>query len=482
MAQPGPAGGLAPAILLDRRRAAYRTIYERFRQAILAGNLVLGARLPSARTLAAQLGIARGTVDAAYELLANEGYVVTRGAAGTLVNPGLDRRALRALRGRDGRATAAPAAARTESSAQVLPFQMGLPALDAFPRKVWARLVARRGRALSSEVLSPGIGLPRLRREIATYLGVARGIVTTAENVVITGGFQGALGLIVHALLRRGDRVWLEEPGYRMTRLGLVGAGARPDYLPVDGGGIAVGEGVRRAAGARFAVVTPSHESPLGVTLSLARRLALLAWAGRMASWVIEDDYDGEFRYLGPPLPALKSLDGEGRVLYAGTFSKVLLPILRLGYLVVPDAEIGRFTETARLLAPAPALLVQEVVADFIADGHFAAHIRRMRLLYQERRAALAEALSASFGDRLAVALEAGGMHLLARPRRARSDTLLVAQAKAAGLAPSPLSPCYAGRTHQPGLLLGFTNTPVERAAADAERLLRAIAPSLRYR
>jgi GntR family transcriptional regulator/MocR family aminotransferase len=266
----------------------------------------------------------------------------------------------------------------------------------------------------------------------------------------------------------------MEEPGYFMTRRGLAAAGARPVFVPVDGEGIVVREGIRRAPSARLAVVTPSHQSPLGVTLSLARRLELLAWAGRTRAWIVEDDYDGEFRYRGPPLPALKSLDRDNRVLYAGTFSKVLLPSLRLGYLVVPDAEIPRFTEIARYLAPAPALLPQAVVAGFIADGHFVAHIRRMRALYGERRGALAEALAARFGERLRIELQAGGMHLLAWPTGKRRDTELVARAARAGLAPSALSSCAAGPC-PPGLLLGFANTPVERAAEDAARLWRAV-------
>ncbi len=466
-----------PAIALDRRRPAYREIYERFRQAILDGSLALGARLPSARSLAAQLGFARGTVDAAYGMLINEGYVLTRGAAGTVVDPSLDRRALGALRPRPS-APAAPEPAAPAPAGTALPFQMGLPALDAFPRKTWARLVARHGRAVPGDGLPEGAGLMALRREIATYLGVARGIATAADNIFVTGGFQGALGLVALALLRRGEPVWMEEPGYFMTRHGLIAAGARPAFVPVDDQGIVVRDGIRRAPRARLAVVTPSHQSPLGVTMSLARRLELLAWAGRTRAWIVEDDYDGEFRYRGAPLPALKSLDRDNRVLYAGTFSKVLLPGLRLGYLVVPDAEMARFAEIARYLAPAPALLPQAAVADFIAEGHFATHIRRMRALYGERRGALAAALTARFGDRLRIELQAGGMHLLAWPAGKRRDGELVARAARAGLAPSALSSCSGTGRQPPGLLLGFANTPVERAAEDAERLWRALTSS----
>ena len=357
----------APPIALDRRQPASREIYERFRQTILSGSLGLGAQLPSARTLAAQLGLARGTVDAAYGLLANEGYVVTRGAGGTVVDPALDRHALTRLRAPPTAAPAAQAAAAAPADLP-LPFQMGMPALDAFPRKAWSRLVARHGRAAPEAALPEPAGLPRLRREIATYLGVARGVVTAPENILVTGGFQGALGLVALALLRPGERVWMEEPGYFMTRRGLLAAGARPVDVPVDADGLRVREGIRRAPRARLAVVTPSHQSPLGVTLSLARRLELLSWARRSRGWILEDDYDGEFRYLGPPLPALRSLDREGRVLYAGTFSKVLLPSLRLGYLVVPDGELARFLEVAGHLAPAPASLLQSAVADFMAE------------------------------------------------------------------------------------------------------------------
>jgi GntR family transcriptional regulator/MocR family aminotransferase len=459
---------------LDGHDPAYREIYARFRQAILGGSLDLGARLPSARSLAAQLGVARGTVDAAYGMLASEGFVAGRGAAGTVVDPGLDRRALHALRGRAAPRAILPATRTPLPSLTVLPFQMGLPALDEFPRKPWARLIARHARAAPTDHLSDSAGSPRLRQEIATYLGVARGIATSAENVIVTAGFQGALGLVLHVLLRRGERVWMEEPGYFMTRHGLIAAGARPVFVPVDTEGIRVADGIRRAPAARLAVVTPSHQSPLGVTLSLVRRLELLAWARRARAWILEDDYDGEFRYRGPPLPALKSLDGDSRVLYAGTFSKVLLPSLRLGYLVVPDAAIERFARAARHLAPAPAPLLQAALADFIGTGDFASHIRRMRTLYAERRAALAAALANCFGDWLRIELQAGGMHLLAWPRVKERDTELVARAEVAGLAPRPLSHIAAGR--QPaGLLLGFANTPVERADEDAERLCRAL-------
>ncbi|HUN46172.1 MAG TPA: PLP-dependent aminotransferase family protein [Stellaceae bacterium] len=465
----------APAISLDRRHPAYREIYERFRQAILSGSLGRGARLPSARTLAAQLGLARGTVDAAYGLLANEGYVVTRGAAGTVVDPALDRRALSALGAPPAAVPAAPATTIAAAGGLPLPFQMGMPALDAFPRKAWSRLVARHGRAAPEAALPEPAGLPRLRREIATYLGVARGVVTAPENILVTGGFQGALGLVALALLRPGERVWMEEPGYFMTRRGLLAAGARPVDVPVDADGLRVREGIRRAPRARLAVVTPSHQSPLGVTLSLARRLELLSWARRSRGWILEDDYDGEFRYLGPPLPALRSLDREGRVLYAGTFSKVLLPSLRLGYLVVPDGELARFREVAGHLAPAPASLLQSAVADFMAEGQFARHIRRMRALYAERRAAVAAALGERFGPRLRIELQAGGMHLLAWPAGGRRDSELVARAEAAGLAPSALSQMSATTRQKPGLLLGFANTPAARAGEDARRLADAL-------
>ena len=466
----------AVAFALDRQSPVpvYRQLYERTRAAIASGQLPPDGRLPSARSLAAQLGAARGTVDAAYTMLAGEGWIVRRGPAGTVVAPQLHRelappRSDRAVR------PGAPSALAAE--APPLPLRMGIPALDAFPRKLWSRLVAREARALSLAAMAnpDPAGYGKLREAIAAYLAVGRGIPCTPRQVFVTAGYQGALSLIARALIAAGDAVWFEDPGYHLARQGLTAAGARLIPVPVDEEGMRVADGLACAPQARFVVVTPAHQCPLGVALSLPRRLALLSWAAEAGAWIIEDDYDGEFHYCGRPLPALKSLDHADVVLYAGSFSKVLFPALRMGYLVVPEELVERFADACRAFHAGNARLDQGVVARFMAEGHFARHLVRMRALYAARRAALASALAAAFGDRLRIGLQSGGMHLLARLPNGAPDTTLVGLAEMHGLAPAALSPLSVEHDCGPGLLLSFTNVPQERACQVAGALLHAI-------
>jgi GntR family transcriptional regulator / MocR family aminotransferase len=449
----------------------YLQIADRLRTAVAAGLLAPGARLPSARGLANQLAVARGTVDAAYALLAGEGAIESRGSAGTVIAPHLSARVAppeqRTMSFRtEGAAPPAP-----------LPFRMGLPALDAFPRKLWSGLTVRAARALGTADLAypdPAGFLP-LRQALAAYLGVARGIACRQEQILVTAGFQGALALVRHVLLRPGDTVWVEDPGYPNARQALEAAGARLVPVRVDAEGMRVQAGAIAAPRARLAVVTPAHQCPLGVALSLPRRLALLAWAAEAGAWVLEDDYDGEFRYVGRPLAALKSLDRGERVLYAGSLSKVLFPALRLGYLVVPDELSDAFLRGARLLTAGPPALEQRVVATFIEQGHFARHLRRMRGLYAARRRALTAALTQRFGDRVALELVAGGMHLLARFPDEAEDSALARRAAAAGLAPTALSSLALAHDCGGGLLLGFANLPEDTAQAAVAKLASAI-------
>jgi GntR family transcriptional regulator/MocR family aminotransferase len=470
---------MIPSIALDQTGGAplYRQIYDRVRDAIAAGTLRPGEKLPSARSLASQLGIARGTADAAYGLLAGEGYIVSRGPAGTLVSPQLiaplaaSRRAEVPLRRDSG-----------VGLPSVLPFRMGLPALDVFPRKLWSRLAVREARKFGAARMgfADAAGHLPLREAIAGYLAISRGIACAPAQIFITGGYQGALDLVMRVLLRPGDAAWVEDPGYVLAREALAAAGARLVPVRVDDDGMRVSDGIARSPDARFATVTPSHQSPLGVALSLPRRLALLAWAKAAGAWVIEDDYDSEFRYTGHPLPALKSLDLDERALYAGSFSKVLFPALRLGYLVVPEAQVPAFAAACELSHWGRGIHDQAVVTAFMAEGHFPRHLKRMRGLYAARRAALANALASVFGDRLAIELQAGGMHLLARVAASMSDTALVLRADAVGLAPTPLSETRITHDCGQGLLLSFTNIDEADAPGVARALERAIGPALR--
>jgi GntR family transcriptional regulator/MocR family aminotransferase len=310
-----------------------------------------------------------------------------------------------------------------------------------------------------------------LRQAVAAYLGVARGIRCSPAEVLITAGYQGALSLVRSVLLRPGDAVWMEDPGYFIARQALEATGVRIVPVRVDQEGMRVASAIAAAPKAKLAVVTPTHQAPTGVALSLPRRLALLAWAAEIESWILEDDYDSEFRYVGRPLPSLKSLDRAQRVLYAGSFSKVLTPSLRLGYLVVPPELAAAFNRASRLMTLGQPALEQGVVAAFMQRGHFARHIRRMRMLYADRRRALALALEAGFGSQARVEMAAGGMHLLLRFAEPLDDAALVKRAAGVGLAPQTLSSHAVAHDCGQGLLLSFTNIPVESAPAMVARL-----------
>jgi GntR family transcriptional regulator/MocR family aminotransferase len=458
----------------------HRQIYEHFRKAITAGQLRPGDRLPSSRALGQQLAVARGTVDTAYAMLAGEGYILSRRPLGSIVSPELPSAA-------NMRAVSKPRLsfiAERDSARGSRPFRLGLPAFDAFPRKLWSGLVVREARELSPDGMAypdPAGYLP-LREAVAAYLVVSRGILCDARQVVITSGYQGALDLVGRVLLRPKDQVWFEDPCYHRARQAFEAAGARLMPIRVDGEGLRVQDGVARARDARLAVVTPSHQSPLGVALSLPRRLALLAWADKARAFVVEDDYDSEFRYVGRPLPALKSLDRKDRVLYAGSFSKVLFPGLRLGYLVLPEELIGPFTDAMHSRSVGISPLEQRVVAAFMTKGYFARHLKRMRNLYADRRRALAEALATLFGDRLHLDLKPGGMHLIVRWSADIRDTELAQKAEKAGLGVEALSSRAIKHRAGDGLLLGFTNLAAEDALSMCRRLEHAIGGDLRDR
>ncbi|MDM0079437.1 PLP-dependent aminotransferase family protein [Variovorax sp. J31P179] len=454
----------------------YRQIYGRILGAIASGVLKPGDRIPSARALTQELGLARGTIEAAYSLLAAEGYIQARGQAGTIVTPGLKLRA-RAPSAPTRAQAIAPPSFRPDS---VLPFQMGLPALDAFPRKIWARLGARSVRSMQpADMAHPSVfGLDRLRAQIAAYLQVARGIDCSPSQVFVTSGYRHTIALIAHALLKAQDRVWLEDPGYPPTRDVLAHMHIKAVQVPVDGEGMVVAHGIKAAPGARAAVVTPAHQSPLCVSLSLPRRLALLEWASASKAWIIEDDYDGEYRYASRPLPALKGLDRDGRVLYAGTFSKVLFPSLRLAYLVVPNALVERFEQISHAFAGSSSGFTQSLVSDFMEEGHFARHIQRMRKLYAERREATAAGLEGVLGKYLNIDPQPGGMHLVLRLRGRRSDRGVVARMREDGLYGEALTDWMARGSGPSAVLLNFTNIDSQRTAEKlALRILARLRP-----
>ncbi|MHC8286092.1 MocR-like pyridoxine biosynthesis transcription factor PdxR [Pseudomonas sp. XS1P51] len=448
----------------DSPEPIYRQIYWRFRGAISDGLLTPGDRIPAARALAKELGLARGTIDTAYSLLTAEGYILPRGQAGTVVAPGIN---IRRPSARAESTFKGAASTSIRHKAPVLPFQMALPALDAFPRKIWSQIGARCVRATRiPDMANPSVlGLDSLRTAIATYLQVARGITCSPSQVFITSGYRNTLALIAHALLKPGDRVLVEDPGYLPTRQLLAHLQIEVAPVPVDQDGMRVAQGVNSAMNARAAVVTPAHQSPLCVSLSLPRRLELLEWATRQQAWIVEDDYDGEYRYISRPLPALKSLDRDGRVLYAGTFSKVLFPGIRLAYLIVPPAQVERFEHVSQVFLGGCPELTQAIVATFVTEGHFARHIQRMRKLYGERREATARGLKKALGERIRIDAQPGGMHLILRLTPQQSDHALVERLQQAGIYAEALSDWSIGAQTDSALLLGFANIDSEDTA-----------------
>ena len=445
----------------------YRQIYARVRGSIADGQLQPGDRLPSARAYAQELGVARGTVDLAYAILAGEGYIETNGRAGTRVAHGVARMIAVAD------APAVPAQPNATFQHGMLPLAPGVPAFDLFPRKVWTQLVRRHVRGLGrSELTYPDPqGSLKLREAVAAYLGLSRGVTCTADEIVITGGFQSAVGLVCQAMLPAGGKAWIEDPGYTRIRRALKEIGACPVEIPVDEEGLDVAAGIARAPNARCAIVAPAHQFPMGVAMSLSRRLQLLDWAGRADAWIMEDDFDGEFRYQGRPLPALKSLDRSGRVFYTGTFSKTLFPGLRLGYLVVPPSELARFRDLMQYVDGGRSALEQAVTAEFLSEGHFARHIKKMRNAYRSRRAALAAALAARFGPGTRIEQGAGGLHLLLHVEGGLGTLSGMAWNSGKALGAIPMRLLTDLPSLRDALLVGFANVAERQAPQMAEQL-----------
>jgi GntR family transcriptional regulator/MocR family aminotransferase len=458
-------------IQLDRARRTPLSaqIYSAIREGIENGRFVSGARLPSWQDLAAQLGVSRGTVRVAYERLIAEQFAVGLGPAGTRVAEQPSRSPVPDW---SPDVLLLPELLYEFGNAP-LTFQMGVPAQDAFPFKLWSRVLIRETRraAVAPVTYPDPRGDPELRKELAAYLGLARGIRCNPSQLFITGGFSGALGLAIRGLQLGKTEAWTEDPGFPLTRIALSLSGMNVAAVPVDAEGLDVEAGVRIAPGAKLAVVTPGQQAPLGMTMSLSRRLALLDWARRNNAWIIEDDYLSELQLKGRAAPALASLDHGGRVLHIGSFSKTLSPALRLGFMVVPPELAGRFGELAASLAPAPAAAVQRAVAGFLREGHYIRHLRRMKRLYAARREALLRCLDEVAPNSIQVQATAGLAVLVLLPRSV-SDVDIASCALQFGLAPRAMSAWYTQPARQQGLLLCVTNLNEKRLPADCRRLL----------
>jgi GntR family transcriptional regulator / MocR family aminotransferase len=487
-------GSFLPPIVLqaNRKSPLYHQLYDWFRQAIVTGQLRPGQGVPSTRSLAAELKISRIPVASAYEQLREEGYLQTFRRAGTCVANSMPDDALSPIVRSTSRSsglvsTGVPrrisrriAAMRVTPeiwSTRLVAFRVSLPALDHFPIRKWSALVNRHSRNQSRQLMAYGdaMGYWPLREAIAEYLGAARAVRCEPAQILVTTGSQQGIQLSGQVLLDPGARVWFEEPGYPGARQALRMAGAQIVPVPVDREGLDVAGGCRLARGARAAYVTPSHQYPLGVTMSAARRVLLLSWAARRGAWIIEDDYDSEFRFGGRPIPSLQGLDTSARVIYVGTFSKVMFPALRLGYLVIPKDLCKAFVTMREASDQFSSTLYQAVMTDFIREGHFARHIRRMRMLYMERRKALVEAIQDQSGDKLHVIGEEAGMHLVALLPPGASDVAVSKRAAEIGISAMPLSSCYSKRCETPGLILGYGGTDARRSQQSVGKLRMAI-------
>lgn len=463
-----------------------RQVYDQVRGAIHAGALKPGGRLPSSRDLARRLGVARASVVAAYDLLLAEGYAEGRPGSGTYVcgdlSGVLDLKAPKAPPSAPPPEPPAGALALdgvtfppTEQGQRM--FSNGRTLMDARALDAWAASTRRALKTLDPIHFgySDPRGEPRLRAAVADYLRAARGVVCEPDQVIVTSGAQHAVDIAIRVLLQPGDPVWMEDPGYQPTWHALKAAGAELHPIPVDRAGLDVAAGVAAAPKARLAFVTPSHQYPLGVTLSMGRRLELLAWARAAGAWIVEDDYASEFRYSGPPLASLQSLDGGERVIYVGTLNKALFPGLRLGYMVAPCSLAGALAKARQLTDRQPPTITQAVVLDFMESGQFAAHIRRRRLAYRAQRDALAEALRTRLVDRVEVDVPDQGLHLMAFLKDGRDDVAAEAAAAARGLTARATTPLYRKADPRPGLMLGFSGFPARSMAAGVARLAEAL-------
>ncbi len=445
----------------------YKEIYARYRQQILAGQLKPGDRVPAIRTLASELRVARKTVEAAYEILIGEGYFVSQGAKGTRVNPEL-------ILAAATEQTALPAPPASDASLREPKgeLRLGIPALDEFPHKKWLLISGKAARTLRADemILPPIMGYQPLREAIASYLNISRGLNCQPEQIFITSGYRANLRLILAVLAQPSDKVMFEDPGYFFGQKLLKRIAPNLHYVPVDRQGMDVDYLLRYHADARFAIVTPTHHSPLAVTLSLPRKHQLLEWAQHNDSWIIEDDYDGEFHYTRKVIPALKSLDVHDRVIYTGTFSKTMMPAMRVGYLVMPKETIARFSELGEILETGMSLLPQKILAQFLSEGHFYRHIKKMRTLYQQRRRMMLDALQACFPDVFGFELTDGGMHIVAFLPRGTQDAALAAIWQRHQLRVLPLSGWYMQTQKRYGLVIGYTNI---RSVEQARELLQ---------
>ena len=472
----------------------WRWLYTELRGAILDGRLKPGARMPSTRSLGMQYSLSRGTVVAAFEQLQAEGYTRTEVGSGTYVASGVPDESLSAARKPapfalpTSKAVVSKHLHRFLKDVEVLPasrsigkaFRSHEPAIDLFPVELWARVASRVLRRAPRSLYGHGnaAGYQPLRRAIAEYVGASRGVRCSAEQIIVTSGAQHALDLIGRFLLAPGDQVWMEDPGYSGALQTLRTTGARIVPVPVDEDGLIVQRGRKLAPKAQLAYVTPANQFPMGVVMSADRRMELLRWAAAANAWIVEDEYDAEYRYFGRPVAALHALDSSSCVIYVGTFTKMLFNALRLGFMVLPERLVAAFSSARSLVDRHPPTLDQAILSEFIIEGHFGHHIRRMRQAYADRIDVLKTAADEHLKGVLDVVHAGAGMRTLGWLMTWKSDREAAQQAERLGLEVTPLSSFTAKYYQPPALMLGFASCN----PAELRRGISVLASALRSR
>jgi GntR family transcriptional regulator/MocR family aminotransferase len=471
-----------------------RQIYSEIRNLITSGQLGSNTRLPSTRDLAAELSVSRTTIRSAFDQLLGEGYLNSRAGSGTYVAEH------RVLVGGENDTTSkknSPDEKNENTEAVLLskrglriskatsvagyryarPFVSSVPGLDQFPYKTWYRILSRQWRYANVDNMGYGDlgGYKDLRRAIASYLATSRGVKCDWEQVIVVAGAQQGYNLIANMMLDPEDPVWVEDPGYMGSKGAFVAAGAKLIHVPVDESGLMVETARAQEPSARLALVTPSRQYPLGVVMPYSRRLELLNWALENSAWIVEDDYDSEFRYAGNPLPALQGLDQHDRTIYVGSFSKILFPALRLGYLVVPPKLVNAFTVASGIASKGPPTHLQAAVADFIIEGHFSRHIRRMRSIYKERQSVLISAVRNELDGLLEIDASNSGLHLIGWLKHGIDEAAVCEMAEARGIDLTPLSYCCFQAQSRGGIMLGFASSPSEQLISGVKVLAEII-------
>ncbi len=472
----------------DSRVPYYRQLEQSIRRLILNGELAAGQRLPATRQLSKDLEISRLTVKNVYEQLRAEKFLVSRPGAGTYVakisTSELLPRAPRQPHPQPGRKLLSRRAKQISQTKAIIrlggfaPFRPGVPALDVFPRKIWASTYSKVLRQSDASSLGYGEsgGLTKLKHAIAGHVQDHRGVHIDPQQIIVTAGAQQAFSLIAFTLLNPGDAVWLEDPGHIAGRDAMKIFGAQVESVSLDKEGFNLEYAKTRHPTARLIFVTPSHQHPLGITMSLNRRMEILDYARLHQTWVVEDDYDSEFRYRGRVLPAMQSLDSSGQVLYVGSFSKSLFPALRLGYLISPPSLVDAFAAGQTLLSQNISPILQETLARFVEDGSYNSHIRKMRALYAERMNLLVQNLNTSCRDLVTFKKTDSGLHLIAWLKNQKLDDVEVARAIwSRGIDCLPVSMYCDKRPIDPGIMLGFACAPENAIPGCVLELSRAI-------